>query len=301
LLRTGIEEYGFNMMSGWLARTRMASFGALFVVLLSPALAGSVPTGLVDVGGYRLFIECRGKGSPTVVLDAGLGGSGANWLDVQRRASKTTRVCSYDRAGRFRSDRRPGDSATTDLLIRELHSLLAKSGVPPPYVLGGHSIGGLTMRYFTLRFREEVVALVMVDSSYEAQFTLGSPVVSSRGETMDVGVASQELLQTSDLGSRPLIVLEHGIPFGPDDLGGERPSPDIEIVWRAFQKRIAQMSTNSRLVIAKRATHGIPRDQPKIVAEAIRQVTVAARRNAKLPPCTTAFPRLGGRCLRVRP
>jgi pimeloyl-ACP methyl ester carboxylesterase len=271
------------------------------VALLSPALAGSVPTGLFDVGGYRLFIDCKGKGSPTVVLDAGLGGSGANWLDVQRPASKTTRVCAYDRAGRFRSDRRPGDSATTDLLIRELHSLLASAGVRPPYVLGGHSIAGLTMRYFTLRFPDEVAGLVMVDSSYEAQFTIGNPVASSRGETVDGEAASHELLQSSDLGRRPLIVLEHGIPFGPDDLGGERPYPGIETVWRAFQKRIAQMSTNSRLVMARRAGHGIPRDQPKIIVEAIRQVVVAARRKAKLPACTKAFPRLGGRCLKVRP
>jgi hypothetical protein len=141
----------------------------------------------------------------------------------------------------------------------------------------------------------------MVDSSYEAQFTIGNPVASSRGEAVDGEAASHELLQSSDLGRRPLIVLEHGIPFGPDDLGGERPYPGIETVWRAFQKRIAQMSTNSRLVMARRAGHGIPRDQPKIIVEAIRQVVVAARRKAKLPACTKAFPRLGGRCLKVRP
>ena len=288
-------------MSGLLARWQVTGAGAIAVILLSPAVAGSVPTGLIDVGGYRLFIDCKGRGSPTVVLDAGLGGSGASWVDVQRPASRTTRVCSYDRAGRFRSDRRPGDAATTELLVRELHSLLANAGVPPPYVLGGHSIGGLTMRYFTFKFPNEVAGLVMVDSSYEAQFTVGSPVASSRGETVDAGAASQELLRSGDLGSRPLVVLEHGIPFGPDDFGGERPPQGIEVVWRAFQRRIAQMSTNSRLVIARRAGHGIPHDQPKIVVEAIRQVVVAVRRNAKLPPCAKRFPRLGGRCLSVRP
>jgi hypothetical protein len=90
-------------------------------------------------------------------------------------------------------------------------------------------------------------------------------------------------------------------PFGPDNFGGEAPPPGFEIVWRAFQKRIAQMSTNSRLVIAKRAGHVIPRDQPRIVAEAIRQVVMAVRRNAKLRACKQTFPRLGGRCLSVRP
>ena len=69
-------------MWGALARTQLTCVGAVAVILLSPASAGSAPTGLIDVGGYRLFIDCKGKGSPTVVLDAGLGGSGANWIDV---------------------------------------------------------------------------------------------------------------------------------------------------------------------------------------------------------------------------
>ena len=268
--------------------------------LLIPAIAGSSPTGLIDIGGYRLFIDCRGTGSPTVVLDAGLGGSGANWIDVQRPASKSTRICSYDRAGRFRSDPRSADIATTDRIVSELHTLLSNANVRPPYVLGGHSIGGLTMRYFTLKYPDEVSGLVMADSSYEAQFNIGSPVASSRGETIDAGAASHELLNSGELGSRPLVVLEHGIPFGPDDFGGT-PPPGFETVWRAFQKRIAQMSTNSRLVIAKRAGHGIPRDQPRILVEAIRQVVIAARRNARLPSCKKTFARLGGRCLSVRP
>ena len=281
---------------------RVAQAAAVAIMLLTPAVAASAPTGLIDIGGYRLFIDCRGTGSPAVVLDIGLGGSGAIWIDVQRRASKTTRVCSYDRAGRFRSDPRPGaGAATTDMVVRELHTLLTNAHVQPPYVLGGHSIGGLTMRYFALRFPDEVRGLVMADSSYEAQFTLGSPVVSSDGETIDAGAASHELLKSGDLGSRPLVVLEHGIPFGPDNVSGEAPPPGFEIVWRAFQKRIAQMSTNSRLVIAKRAGHVIPRDQPRIVAEAIRQVVTAVRRNAKLRACKQTFPRLGGRCLSVRP
>jgi pimeloyl-ACP methyl ester carboxylesterase len=281
---------------------RVAHAAAVAIMLFIPAAAASAPTGLIDIGGYRLFIDCKGTGSPTVVLDAGLGGSGANWIDVQRPASKTTRVCSYDRAGRFRSDPRPGAGvATTDLVVRELHTLLTNAHVQPPYVLGGHSIGGLTMRYFALKFPDEVSGLVMADSSYEAQFTLGNPVASSRGETIDAGAASQELLKSGDLGSRPLIVLEHGIPFGPDDFGGETPPPGFETVWRAFQRRIAQMSTNSRLVVAKRAGHGIPHDQPRIVAEAIRQVVIAVRRKAKLPACKRTFPRFGGRCLTVRP
>jgi pimeloyl-ACP methyl ester carboxylesterase len=282
-------------------RRLAAAFAGLAGLLLLPGIAGSAPTGKFDVGGYKLYIQCTGKGSPTVVLDIGLGGSGANWIDVRRPAAKTMRVCSYDRAGRFRSDPRPVEVAPVGLVVDELHRLLASARVAPPYVLVGHSIGGLLTRYFTRKFPDEVAGLVMVDSSYEGQFTTGSPTATSRGETIDAGAASQELLNSSDLGSRPLVVLEHGIPFGPDDLGGEQPFPDIELIWRAYQKRIAQLSTNSRLVIARHAGHGIPRDQPKIVVQAMQQVVVAVRKKAKLPSCARTFARNGGRCLAVRP
>jgi alpha/beta hydrolase fold len=286
-----------------LSRRRFAAaFAGLAGLLLLPSLAGSAPTGRFDVGGYKLFINCTGKGSPTVVLDIGLGGDGAVWFTVQRSAAKTLRVCSYDRAGRFRSDPRPSsEPAPIKLLVQELHVLLANAHVPPPYVLVGHSLGGLTMRYYTKTFPDEVVGLVMVDSSYEGQFTFGSPIASSRGEVVDAGEASEELLKSDDLGNRALVVVEHGIPFGPDDLGGQAPVPGIEIVWRAYQKRIAQMSTNSRLVIAKYAGHGIPRAQPRIIVVAIRQVVAAVRQKAKLPSCKKTFARIGGRCLAVRP
>lgn len=285
-----------------LSRRRFAAaFVGLAGLLILPAIAGSAPTGKFDVGGYKLYIQCTGKGSPTVVLDIGLGGDGTVWIGVQPSAAKTTRVCSYDRAGRFRSDPRPVEVAPVELVVQELHMLLRNARVAPPYVLVGHSIGGLLTRYFTQKYPTEVAGLVMVDSSYEGQFTAGSPIATSRGETMDAGAASQELLNSGDLGRRPLVVLEHGIPFGPDDLGGQTPYPDIELIWRAYQKRIAQMSTNSRLVIARYAGHGIPRAQPGIIVRAIRQVVTAVRRKTQLPSCKKTFARAGGRCLAVRP
>ena len=102
-----------------LSRRRLAAALAGTVgLLLLPGIAGSAPTGLFDVGGYRLYLNCTGKGSPTVVLDIGLGGDGAVWFTVQRSAGETLRVCSYDRAGRFRSDPRPSSEPAPVKLLR---------------------------------------------------------------------------------------------------------------------------------------------------------------------------------------
>jgi pimeloyl-ACP methyl ester carboxylesterase len=124
------------------------------------------PGQLVDVGGYRLHIQCVGTGSPTVVLDAGLGGASLDWSLVQPALSTTTRVCAYDRAGMGWSD--PGPAPRTPgQIARELHTLLTKAGIPGPYVLVGHSLAGKNVRMFALQHPEEVVGLVLVDTRSE--------------------------------------------------------------------------------------------------------------------------------------
>ena len=121
---------------------------------------------LVDVGGYRLHIQCVGVGSPTVVLDAGLGGSSLDWSLVQSELGSTTRVCAYDRAGMGWSD--PGPQPRTPRQIAaELHTLLANAGIAGPYVLVGHSLAGKNVRLFTLAHPEQVAGMVLVDARSE--------------------------------------------------------------------------------------------------------------------------------------
>src|SRR5690349_3053542 len=99
------------------------------------------PGQLVDVGGFRLHINCVGTGSPTVVLDAGLGGSSLDWNLVQAELGRITRVCAYDRAGMGWSDPSP-QPRTPGQIGRELHTLLTNAGIAGPYVLVGHSLAG---------------------------------------------------------------------------------------------------------------------------------------------------------------
>ena len=124
------------------------------------------PGRLIDVGGYRLHIQCVGTGSPAVVLDAGLGGMSLDWNLVQTEMGQTTQVCAYDRAGMGWSDPGP-QPRTPGQIARELHTLLTNTGIPGPYVLVGHSIAGKNVRMFALQYPDQVAGMVLVDARSE--------------------------------------------------------------------------------------------------------------------------------------
>jgi len=124
------------------------------------------PGQLVDVGGYRLHLHCIGQGSPTVVLDAGLGAFSLDWGAVQPQIATSTRVCTYDRGGLGWSD--PGPTPRSpQQFASELHALLTKGGVEGPYVLVAHSISGKTARLFASQHPDEVAGMVLVDARHE--------------------------------------------------------------------------------------------------------------------------------------
>ncbi|HEV3254045.1 MAG TPA: alpha/beta hydrolase [Candidatus Acidoferrales bacterium] len=122
----------------------------------------------VDIGGFSLNLDCAGTGSPTVILESGLGAPAAGWALVQPDVAKFTRVCSYDRAGYGWSD--PSPLPHTSLAIaKELHALLLNAGIAPPYILVGHSFGGFNVRVYAGQYPDEVAGVVLVDSSHEDQ------------------------------------------------------------------------------------------------------------------------------------
>jgi pimeloyl-ACP methyl ester carboxylesterase len=150
--------------------------GLLLLGLSSQAIASAVdaahhpaPGKLVDIGGYRLHINCTGTGSPTVILDAGLGGTSLDWSKVQPEVARFTRVCSYDRAGYGWSQSGPGPR-TSQQIVKELHLLLTHAQINGPYVLVGHSAGGLNMRLYAYRYPGDVAGMVLLDATSEHQF-----------------------------------------------------------------------------------------------------------------------------------
>lgn len=126
---------------------------------------------LVDIGGFRLHLNCIGQGTPTVVMDAGGGAPSIAWGLVPSEIAKFTRVCIYDRAGLGWSDPNLRASRTSQQSVDELHLLLIKAEINPPYILVGHSLGGVNMRLYASQYPEDVVGLVLVDSSHENQMT----------------------------------------------------------------------------------------------------------------------------------
>ena len=137
----------------------------------------------VDVGGYKLHINCTGQGTPMVVLDSGLGDSYVSWMKVQPQIAKFTRVCYYDRAGLGYSDNSPLPR-TSKVMAEELHTLLHNAGVDPPYILVGHSMGGYNVRLFASLYRSEVAGMVLVEFFAPGAGKAFSPGLERHGQNL---------------------------------------------------------------------------------------------------------------------
>jgi len=165
--------------SHWFRRIVVGLLGVVLMLVLGGFLYENIseardsrfnamPGRLVDVGGLKMHIDCTGEGSPTVILDSGLGDSYVSWRKVQPQIAKFVRVCSYDRAGLGYSEISPRPR-TSKVIAEELHSLLQAAHIPPPYVLVGHSMAGYDVRLYTSLYRNEVAGMVLVDASHPDQ------------------------------------------------------------------------------------------------------------------------------------
>ena len=131
------------------------------------ARAYPMPGQLIDVGGHRLHLNCTGSGSPTVVLEPGGGAMSSNLGWITPGVARDTRVCVYDRAGRGWSEPATGPQDGAQI-VADLHTLLHRAHIPGPYVLAGHSFGGLYALTFADRYPDEVAGMVLVDSTAPA-------------------------------------------------------------------------------------------------------------------------------------
>jgi pimeloyl-ACP methyl ester carboxylesterase len=208
----------------------------VLLAVLSPACSGGPPSasshaagavtriGRADIGGYSLAYECAGAGRPTVILEAGYTASG---IDTYGRIlpvlAMTARVCTYDRAGDGTSDPRPASvrPLTGATQARELHALLAAIHVGGPYVLVGHSYGGMVSREFAALYPSQVVGIVLIDASSEPEIPVydrlhagawdDGTVTPAPNRRIDIHATVRELERAPSVGGRPLVVITAGI------------------------------------------------------------------------------------------
>lgn len=206
---------------------------------------------LFDVDRYKMHINCTGEGSPTVILESGLGDTYASWRKVQPEIAKFTRVCSYDRAGIGYSDS-SSQPRTSKVIAGELQALLHAASVAPPYVLVGHSMGGYNVRLYASLYRDEVAGMVLVDASHPDQENRFPP----------------ELKNMEGSWRREAEFLEYTMPFGVPRLIGlcdEEPvQRAAECNWHSSREVVAELKAFSESA-AQTAATGSLGDLPLVV------------------------------------
>ncbi len=147
------------------------------------------PGSLVDVGGYRLHVEHAGDNGPAVMFDSGVGGAALFWAHTLPLVASSARCYAFDRAGYAWSDPAPAHiKRTTTQNVAEMRAALTELGVEPPYVLVGHSLGGVHMLTWAYQHREEVTGLVLVDSSHPQMFEWMPGMPSERTIRLSFGL-----------------------------------------------------------------------------------------------------------------
>lgn len=275
--------------------------------------------GLVDIGGgRRIYLECSGTGSPTVVLVAGLKASAEDWQSdppgapsVFSDVAKATRVCAYDRPGTpvgeqpSRSDPRPQPTTAGDS-VADLHALLAAAKLPAPYVLVGHSYGGLIAKLYARTYPQQTAGLVLVDALTEGLQDAETPqqwaiqhvllegdIAESVAlypalERIEPELSFEQLRAAPPLQPMPLAVLSADRPWGPlvpgmiaDGILPANVPPDFGYVTDAAQvkaqRQLASLAPGSRHVTQTHSGHEVHREQPQLVTTTILDVVDAVR------------------------
>jgi pimeloyl-ACP methyl ester carboxylesterase len=300
-------------------RHSLRPFRAALVLLVAVAVcrtdAGNAQpaskdfAGPIDVSGHIVYLECHGTGSPTVVLESGYHDSSQTWSladgfppPVLTRVAGFTRVCSYDRPGTLLYSDPPRITdrtapvhmpRTAADVVSELHALLAAAHVPGPYILAGHSLGGLFTLLYAQTYPTDVKGLVLVDAfpatlprlfgpqwpGYRRLLDNPLPAFATNPdfERIDIGASVAQIGKASLLRRVPLVVLTKGEPFAHPPGAVGPVLRELERWWPIAAKSLVQLEPDTPQVIANGSDHYIQIHQPDLVTLAIRLTIERAR------------------------
>jgi pimeloyl-ACP methyl ester carboxylesterase len=262
------------------------------VIVLAVALFWdpSAIRGSFDVGGRSLYLECVGKGSPTIVMEAGSGGDHTTWSEVVDGVRGSHRTCSYDRANTGESGPVTGIRTSTDV-VDDLHMLLVTANIPPPYILVGHSLGGISTRLFASAYADEVAAVILVDATPTSFVEDACAIVDaaqcaifrsdfqpSHNDGIDIADSTAAISAAAPMRAMPVVVLVAN-DHGHDGFTAEG-RRQFEAMWLERQQEVADSVEGGRLE-AVESGHNIQSLHPEIVISAI--ATVAAELAATAP------------------
>ncbi|ARK32533.1 alpha/beta fold hydrolase [Halalkalibacter krulwichiae] len=230
---------------------------------------------LIPIRDCKLYAQLVGKnnGKPTIVLEAGYGDYSKAWDSVIREVSLLSNVLIYDRAGLGKSESSL-NRRTSREMIKELKELLMKAKIEPPYILVGHSFGGVNARLYATEYPNDVCGLLLVDSTPEDYKEKFLPSMSKEfqqaynkqfvyeGNYDEFMESLKQLKQSKRQLDIPLIVLAAGKKA--------HYSEQSQMLWNEMQKDISTISSNSTFIIAENSTHYIQNDEPEVVVSAIR-------------------------------
>ena len=300
----------------------LALAGAVYepVAEAADAKAYPPPGQLVDVGGHRLHINCTGTGSPTVVIDAGQGDWSTSWGVVQQEVAKTTRICTYDRAGMGWSEAGPlpRDAAQ---FVKELHSLLQNANIPGPYIMVGHSLGGTAVRVFVSEHASEVAGVVLIESMNPGQATQPHIQAQTQSDPQSQPFSLQAALARFGIGRLlvkvpaiapsmpageeayyPLYIRPQSLQTADNELQGIPASlaqaaavktfGDLPLIvltaklnsnphWPEWQNELLQLSSNSEHLFAENSGHVIQLDEPDAAITAILKMVELVRQSTQ--------------------
>src|SRR5512145_2203434 len=311
----------------WLAGLAFLTVGLILAGLIYEPLAEAAdakayppPGQMVDVGGYRLHINCTGSGSPTVVVESGWGDMSATWGWVQPEVAKATRICTYDRAGMGWSELSP-EPRTAQEYAKELHTLLAKPNEHGPYVLVGHSMGAFTVIVYAHDYPDEVSGLVLVDAqdlpisnvaTYQPTPKPGGTSAYLTSLLARIGLvrlladplgAVENLPEGDKQAYTAFAVAPRSVQTFADEgmgmsEGGARAravnslgalplivlsrGKDQDAKHTAAQTDLLKFSTNSQQLFAEQSGHHIMIDQPDIAVAAIMKMVEMVRQTAQM-------------------